>query len=467
VLRGEMALVDGEIIVKPGFGQDVRNWQSTTQSANTFRIPPAIKRHVTSEWKRNNINLEEDSGRESPAGGMGERNRLSDAGLHDRVRYASGGRVRYDSECERWTQRQRENSGTPGAGITPIAADKSHLRPSSPHHHRPSSPAALEANLLIPLGLPVPAASHGIAHRHVLKAAMFDKEQLNAIFNLSDTFRTCVRKERAIDHILKGKMMASVFYEVSTRTSCSFTAAMERLGGRVISSDETSSSNKKGESLEDSVAVLAGYSDVVVLRHPVPGMVDRAAKHCKKPVINAGDGVGEHPTQALLDAYTIREEIGTVNGLTITMVGDLKNGRTVHSLAKLLTMYNVTLRYVSPNELKMPREVVDYVASRGVQQEEFVTLEEALPETDVLYMTRIQKERFSNMDTYDGVMGQFVLTPHMMTKAKRRMCVLHPLPRNQEISVGVDSDPRAAYFRQAENGMYVRMALLAMVLGKC
>jgi len=466
VLRGEMALVDGEIIVKPGFGQDVRSWQNVSQSGTSFRIPPAIKRHATSEWKRNNINVEDDS-----ESGQGDRVRYSEAVQGDRVRYASGGsRIRYDSESEaRWTPRQRENSGTPSAGIsqiTPIA-----MSPHVPVHPRPMSPAPrekeIETNFLIPLGLSVPTVSHGIAHRHVLKAGMFDKEQLNAIFNLADTFRTCVRKERAIDHILKGKMMASIFYEVSTRTQCSFTAAMERLGGRVISSDETSSSNKKGESLEDSVAVLAGYSDVVVLRHPVPGMVDRAAMHCKKPVINAGDGVGEHPTQALLDAYTIREEIGTVNGLTITMVGDLKNGRTVHSLAKLLTMYNVTLRYVSPKELKMPQEVVDYVSQRGVPQEEFATLEEALPDTDVLYMTRIQKERFESVKTYDAVAGQFVLTPHMMTKAKRRMCVLHPLPRNLEISVGVDSDPRAAYFRQAENGMYVRMALLAMVLGKC
>ena len=157
-----------------------------------------------------------------------------------------------------------------------------------------------------------------------------------------------MKKERAIDHILKGKVMASVFYEPSTRTSCSFNAAMERLGGRVIISDVTSSSHSKGESIEDSIAVLGSYSDVVVLRHPTPGAVGTAAAHCKRPVINGGDGVGEHPTQALLDAYTIREEIGTVNGLTITMVGDLKNGRTVHSLAKLLCMYNVSLRQVSP-----------------------------------------------------------------------------------------------------------------------
>jgi carbamoyl-phosphate synthase / aspartate carbamoyltransferase / dihydroorotase len=188
--------------------------------------------------------------------------------------------------------------------------------------------------------------SHSWINRHVLKVSMFDKEALTFLFDLTDTYRTCVKKERPISHILQGKLMASVFYEASTRTACSFAAAMERLGGRVIYSDETSSSHKKGESLEDSVQVLASYSDVVVLRHPTPGAVAAAARNCKKPVINAGDGIGEHPTQALLDAYTIREEIGTVNGLTITMVGDLKHGRTVHSLARLLTMYNVRLRLV-------------------------------------------------------------------------------------------------------------------------
>lgn len=307
---------------------------------------------------------------------------------------------------------------------------------------------------------------HGLNNQHILKVTMFERAQLNALFNLADTFKASVRNEQQIDTILRGKVMASIFYEVSTRTACSFSAAMERLGGKVIYSDETSSSNKKGETIEDSVQVLSSYTDVVVLRHPVPGAVGRAAKYCKKPVINAGDGVGEHPTQALLDVYTIREEIGTVNGLTITMVGDLLNGRTVHSLAKLLTMYNVRIRYVSPSNLKMPNDVKEYVAKKGIQQDEFDSLEEALPETDVLYMTRIQKERFSSVSEYTSSMGQFVINPHLMTKAKKKMAVLHPLPRNEEISVDVDSDTRAAYFRQAENGMYVRMALLAMVLGK-
>ena len=203
--------------------------------------------------------------------------------------------------------------------------------------------------------------------------------------------------------------MAAVFYEVSTRTNCSFSAAMQRLGGTVIHMDSVSSSVKKGESLEDSITVMASYSDVVVLRHPEPGAVGKAAASCRKPLINAGDGVGEHPTQALLDVFTIREEIGTVNGLTITMVGDLKNGRTVHSLARLLTLYNVQLKYVSPPGLGMPEEVMNYVGEKGIRQEQLQSLESVLPDTDVLYMTRIQKERFNSEKEYEEVIFELKL----------------------------------------------------------
>lgn len=222
---------------------------------------------------------------------------------------------------------------------------------------------------------------------------------------------------------------------------------------------------KKGETLEDSVAVMASYSDVVVLRHPEPGTVASASRHCRKPIINAGDGIGEHPTQALLDVFTIREEIGTVNGLTITMVGDLKNGRTVHSLARLLTLYQVQLQYVSPPGLGMPKHIMDYVSSKGIPQRVYERLEDVLADTHVLYMTRIQRERFQSQDDYDKTRGLLVVTPQLMTRARRRMVVMHPLPRVDEISPEFDSDPRAAYFRQAEYGMYVRMALLAMVAG--
>ncbi|MGH0145773.1 UNVERIFIED_CONTAM: hypothetical protein FKN15_006899 [Acipenser sinensis] len=289
--------------------------------------------------------------------------------------------------------------------------------------------------------------------------------EMSHLFNVAHNLRLMVQKERSVD-ILKGKVMASMFYEVSTRTSSSFSAAMQRLGGSVVHFSELTSSTQKGESLADSVQTMSCYADVLVLRHPEPGAVESAAKLCRKPVINAGDGVGEHPTQALLDVFTIREELGTVNGMTITMVGDLKHGRTVHSLAKLLTQYRITLRYVAPKNLHMPTEIIKFVAAKGIKQEEFDSIEEALPDTDVLYMTRIQKERFASEAEYKACFGQFILTPHIMTRAKGKMVVMHPLPRVNEISVEVDTDPRAAYFRQAENGMYIRMALLATVLGR-
>ena len=245
--------------------------------------------------------------------------------------------------------------------------------------------------------------AHSLLGKHILSVDMFTKDQLNDIFNLAQILKSRVIKDRPVDDLLKGKIMASVFYEVSTRTSCSFAAAMQRLGGRVVYMDQTSSSVKKGETLEDSIAVMAGYSDMLVLRHPEPGAVGGAAQHCRKPLINAGDGVGEHSSQALLDIFTIREEIGTVNGLTITMVGDLKHGRTVHSLARLLTLYNVTLQYVSPSNLGMPESIVRYVNSKGISQKIMESIEEALPTTDVLYMTRIQKERFASEEEYERV----------------------------------------------------------------
>uniref|UniRef100_A0A8D0DF92 Multifunctional protein CAD n=1 Tax=Sander lucioperca TaxID=283035 RepID=A0A8D0DF92_SANLU len=305
---------------------------------------------------------------------------------------------------------------------------------------------------------------HPLVGQHILSVRQFSKEQISHLFNVAHTLRLMVQKERSLD-LLKGKVMASMFYEVSTRTSSSFAAAMQRLGGSVVHFSESTSSVQKGESLADSVQTMSCYADVLVLRHPTPGAVETASRHCRKPVINAGDGVGEHPTQALLDVFTIREELGTVNGMTITMVGDLKHGRTVHSLAKLLTQYRITLRYVAPKNLHMPAEIISYVASKGIRQEEFDSIEEALPETDVLYMTRIQKERFASEEEYKACFGQFVLTPHIMTVAKRKMVVMHPLPRVNEIRQ-VDTDPRAAYFRQAENGMYIRMALLATVLSR-
>jgi aspartate carbamoyltransferase len=219
--------------------------------------------------------------------------------------------------------------------------------------------------------------------------------------------------------------------------------------------------------LPDTIRTLECYADVIVLRHPETGSAAIAAKAAKKPVINAGDGVGEHPTQALLDTFTISEELGRLDNLTVTMLGDLKYGRTVHSLARLLSQFkNIKLNYVSPDILKMPKEVMDEVAAKNVPQAEFSSLEKVLPETDVLYVTRVQKERFEDPADYEKVKGAYVIDPEIMKAAKQEMIVMHPLPRVGEISPEFDDDPRAAYFRQMEYGLYVRMAVLAMVLGK-
>jgi aspartate carbamoyltransferase len=302
--------------------------------------------------------------------------------------------------------------------------------------------------------------------KDILSVKQFSRSDLEYIFGVAHEMREMVARVGTFD-LLKGKILANVFYEPSTRTSSSFTSAMERLGGSVIPINEVRySSVSKGESLPDTVRTLDCYADVIVLRHPEIGSSAMAAKYARKPIINAGDGVGEHPTQALLDLFTIVEELDVVDELTVTMLGDLKYGRTVHSLARLLSLFNVKINYVSPEILRMPQEIIQELDEKGIKQAEYFTLDEALPESDVLYVTRVQKERFENQADYDSVKDAFVITPDTMLQAKERMVLMHPLPRVGEISMDVDEDPRAAYFRQMEFGMYVRMALLAMVLGK-
>uniref|UniRef100_A0AAY4EI46 Multifunctional protein CAD n=1 Tax=Denticeps clupeoides TaxID=299321 RepID=A0AAY4EI46_9TELE len=441
VLRGEVAYIDGQVLVPPGYGEDVKTWQVASQTQVSNEPTPERPRPLV----------------------------ISDS---LRARAPSPRRSVGDG---RFTQPQRihhtSDPGLPPAEDTSSTrkacdADMASLTDSYPHPPplaRILSPLAGQAAVVS--HLQTSPLLHPLVGQHVLSVHQFTKEQMSHLFNVAHTLRLLVQKERSLD-ILKGKVMASLFYEVSTRTSSSFAAAMQRLGGSVVHFSESTSSVQKGESLADSVQTMSCYADVLVLRHPTPGAVMTAAKYCRKPVINAGDGVGEHPTQALLDVFTIREELGTVNGMTVTMVGDLKHGRTVHSLAKLLTQYRITLRYVAPKNLHMPADIINFVASKGIKQEEFDSIEEALPDTDVLYMTRIQKERFASEEEYKACFGQFILTPHIMTTAKRKMVVMHPMPRVNEISPEVDTDPRAAYFRQAENGMYIRMALLATVLGR-
>jgi aspartate carbamoyltransferase len=300
----------------------------------------------------------------------------------------------------------------------------------------------------------------------ILSVGQFGRDDLRYIFGVAHEMREMVTRVGSFD-LLKGKIMASVFYEPSTRTSSSFTSAMERLGGSVIPINEVHySSVSKGESLPDTVRTLECYADVIVLRHPDVGSAALAAQYAHKPIINAGDGIGEHPTQALLDLFTIVEELNLVDGLTITMLGDLKFGRTVHSLARLLSLYNVSLNYVAPDRLRMPAEVIEELDIKGIQQTEYYNLDPVLEDSDVIYVTRVQKERFANPEDYEQVKDSYIITSETLSHAKDKMILMHPLPRVGEISMEVDDDPRAAYFRQMEYGLYVRMALLAMVLGK-
>jgi aspartate carbamoyltransferase catalytic subunit len=268
---------------------------------------------------------------------------------------------------------------------------------------------------------------------------------------------------------LSGRIMATLFYEPSTRTRLSFEAAMLRLGGGVIGTESAGhfSSVAKGETLEDTIRIVGGYCDVIVLRHAEVGASRRAAQVSQVPVINAGDGPGQHPTQALLDLYTIAKERGSVDGLRIAMVGDLANGRTVRSLSYLLSKFDgVEITYVAPPAVGMGRDIKAHLDEKGTLYRETEDLDAVLPEVDVVYQTRVQKERFANrMDEYRRVSGVYVMDREALARMRPDAILMHPLPRVGEISEEVDADPRAAYFRQARNGLFIRMALLRMVLG--
>ena len=313
-----------------------------------------------------------------------------------------------------------------------------------------------------------PALGSGsrLAGQSILSVQQFSLDDLQEILRVAREMRTAVDLVGSID-LLKGKVLANLFYEPSTRTSSSFVAAMERLGGSVVAINEVKySSVAKGETLEDTVRTLESYTDAVVLRHPEIGASRRAAEAARKPIINAGDGAGEHPTQAMLDLFTIREELGRLEGLTVALVGDLKYGRTVHSLSRLLARFGVTLRLVSPASLQMPASVVDDLKASQTKMTVHTALDEVIGDVDVLYMTRVQKERFSDPEAYAKVAGSYVITPETMARLPEHAILMHPFPRVDEIDRACDADPRAAYFRQIANGLYVRMALLAMVMGR-
>lgn len=265
----------------------------------------------------------------------------------------------------------------------------------------------------------------------------------------------------------KYKKLATLFYEPSTRTRLSFEAAMLELGGSVLGfSSANSSSAAKGESMADTAKILSCYADIMAIRHPKDGAPFVASRNASVPVINAGDGMHNHPTQTLADLLTISREMGRLNGLTVGLCGDLKYGRTVHSLIEAMCRYeNIRFVLISPEELKLPGYVkYDVLEKSGFPYEEVTSLEEAMPKLDVLYMTRIQRERFSDQAVYERLKDSYILDAEKMKLAKEKMCVLHPLPRVNEISVAVDDDPRAAYFRQALNGKYMRMALILKLL---
>lgn len=326
----------------------------------------------------------------------------------------------------------------------------------------------------------------GLYGQDIISVDQFDRAKLDYVFSVANEMKVMVERFGSAD-LLQGNILANLFYEPSTRTSSSFMAAMMRLGGQVIPINNVQySSVTKGESLPDTVRTLESYADVIVIRHPEVGAAATAAHYAKKPVINAGDGIGEHPTQALLDLFTIQEALHKVDGLKVAMVGDLRYSRTVHSLTKLLTNYDIEFMFVSPDILQMPKEILDVLqtnqnnvnhnGSNGIDStqrqstgqpfHQLENINEIINDVDVLYVTRVQKERFTDLAAYDRVKDHYIVDEALMNKAKERMIVMHPLPRVNEISYTVDDDPRAAYFRQMRNGMYVRMALLASVLGK-
>jgi len=321
--------------------------------------------------------------------------------------------------------------------------------------------------------------------KHIVSIDQFTSNDLKILFDAATSIRRRLRKQdRGLKEVCAGKVLASLFFEASTRTDMSFQAAMRRLGGDVIAASNgvQFSSIYKGEDLPDTIRAAGCYADVIVLRHPRVGASHIAAYYLDllnaqidnpSTIVNGGDGTGEHPTQALLDLFTIVDKKNKLDNLVVTMVGDLANGRTVHSLAKLIALYgahNVTICFVSPPSLRMPPEILDFLHSHNVTVQEITNLVDAIKITDVIYWTRVQEERFKdNPAEYEAISHDFIMTPALLEQAKANAILMHPLPRKHEMGTQADHDildanPRAVYFEQMENGMIVRMALLAKVL---
>lgn len=300
--------------------------------------------------------------------------------------------------------------------------------------------------------------------RHLITPLDFSVSELNDLFDLASDIE---KNPKKYAHACDGKKLATCFYEPSTRTRLSFESAMLNLGGSVIGfADANSSSAAKGESVADTVRVISCFADIIAIRHPKEGAAYVASQYANVPVINAGDGGHQHPTQTLTDMLTIRSLKGRLNNFTIGLCGDLKFGRTVHSLINAMVRYpHISFVFISPPELRIPDYITDMLDDKGVPYSEFIKLEDVIAKLDLLYMTRVQRERFFNEEDYIRLKDFYILDAEKMKRAKNDMFVLHPLPRVNEISVEVDSDPRAAYFRQVQYGVYVRMALILTLLG--
>jgi len=298
--------------------------------------------------------------------------------------------------------------------------------------------------------------------KHVVSIEDLDNKRIMNILKRAKQLLP-IAKGKKISKALDGKILATCFFEPSTRTRLSFESAIHRLGGNCIGfADPSATSHLKGETLTDAIKMVAGYSDAIVLRHPMEGSAKLASEMSEVPIINGGDGAGQHPTQTLLDLFTINEEIGKLEGLNVGMLGDLRYGRTVHSLSQALNRFKTNFFFISPESLKMPAHVTDELNNKWSTHE---SLEDVLEKLDVLYVTRIQKERFPDIEDYKKVAGAYKIDAELLQTAKTKMRILHPLPRVDEISTDVDDTKHAAYFRQAFNGVPVRMALLEELIG--
>jgi len=300
-----------------------------------------------------------------------------------------------------------------------------------------------------------------LKNRSLVSITDYSKEEILKVLDIAEDFEKDQRQK-----ILTNYVIASLFFEPSTRTRLSFESAVQYLGGSIIGfASAGTSSVKKGESLKDTILTVSNYSDLIVMRNPLDGSARLASEVAPVPIINAGDGANQHPTQCLLDLYSIRKTQGTLENIHIALVGDLKYGRTVHSLVQALSLFNATFHLVSPESLKLPSGVKKWIKEAGLEYFQYTELSEILPFADIIYMTRIQGERFPDPMEYEKVKNSYILENSMLEKSKETMRVLHPLPRVNEISEDVDENPRAYYFQQAKNGVYVRQALIAAILG--